>query len=248
MKSKFIFLFALLPLLLLFGCEKPMPEQAQESEQQEYYGKFQKACVRLKVQNNTTDGRKAQVVGDSAAVWKAVRWGTNLHNYDMEADLTSQDGISLTRWDLFDRDTVECIYILGYESVVLYGRLEPDENGIWNGVPGSEKWGFLMTCENMVIVGMYDSLHDVYYDPFSEKPWIENDPSYGWDGDICPGGWRYDTLGYIPNSVVRANRERLIPLFDEGKYSEMMKIMENDYVIYTCTGEEYRELARQGLN
>ena len=242
MKNKFIFLFTAM-LLLLSGCEKPNPEETQGSEQQEYYGKFQKACVRMNVQNRT-DGRKAQVIGDSAAVWKCVRWGTNLHNYNMILDWNTQNGITLTRGDWFDRDTVACVYIFGYECVVRYGRSEPDENGIYNGVPGSEEWGFLMECENMVISGMYDSLHNVYYDPLSDKPWIEVDSSRGW----YAGRWRYDTLGYIPNSIVRANRERLIPLFNAGKYSEMMKIMENDYVIYTCTGEEYRELVRQGLN
>ena len=239
MKNKFLFLFAFFSLLLLSGCEKP------NKKPNEYYGKFQKACVRLKVQNTTTDGRKAQVVGDSAAVAKCVRWGVSLHVLELaRPDMISQDGISLTRWDWFDRDTTECVYIFGYECVVRYGHTEPDENGIYQGVPGSEEWGFLMECENMVISGMYDSLHNVYYDPLSDKPWIEVDSSRGW----YAGRWRYDTLGYIPNSIVRANRERLIPLFNAGKYSEMMKIMENDYIIYTCTGEEYRELVRLGLN
>lgn len=243
MKSKFIFLFALLPLLLLSGCEKP------NKAPNEYYGRLQKACVRLKVQNNTSDGRKAQVVGDSAAVWKAVRWGTNLHWLDLKTNTpTLWGGLSLTRWDMFDRDTTERVYIFGYECVVRYSDTEPDENGIYIGVPGSEVWGVLMLGENFVICGIYDTLHNVYYDPFSEKQWNDDDPSHGWDGGTCPGKLRYDTLGYIPNSIVRTNRERLIPLFNAGKYSEMMKIMENDYVIYTCTGEEYRELVRQGLN
>ena len=242
MKNKFIFLFVALPLLVLSSCEKP------NKEPNEYYGKYQKACVRLKVQNNTAKGRKAQVIGDSAAVWKCVRWGTNLRFFDFYFQTDALDGLSLTRWDMFDRDTIECAYIFGYECVVRYGRIESDENGIGYGVPGSEEWGVLMEAENFTICGMLDTLHNVYYDPFSDTPWNEDDPSRGWDGGTCPGRWIYDTLGYIPNSIVRANRERLIPLFNEGKYSEMMKIMENDYVIYTCTGEEYRELARQGLN
>lgn len=238
MRNKFLFLLAVLSLLLS-GCGKPNKEPS------EYYGKYRKACVRMKVQSNTPDGRKAQVVGDSAAVWKCVRWGTNLHVYLPTEDIQSPDGISLCWSFLFERDTTECIYIFGYPCVISYAKEEQDENGYWNGVPGSEKEGFLLRCENMVIAGIYDSLHNVYYDPFSDKDWVEEDPSRGW---FAPCNWRYDTLGYIPNSVVRANRERLIPLFNEGKYSEMIKIMENDYVIYTCTGEEYRELARQGLN
>lgn len=228
MKNKSFFLLAAV-LLLLSGCEKPGVEQ------NEYYGKFQKACVRLKVQNNTSD-RKAQVVGDSAAVWKAVRWGVSLHVYDMVNDVIYNDGIDLTRWDYFDRDTIDCVYIFGYECVVRYGRLEPDENGIWNGVPGSEEWGFLMECEDMVISGLYDENLETYLDPY-EAQW-----------DFADHKLHYDTLGYIPNSIVRANRERLIPLFNEGKYSEMIKIMASDYTIYTCTGEEYRELVRLGIN
>ena len=232
MKILNIFQILLAPIFFASsGCEKP------NKEPNEYYGAYQKACVRLKVQNNTSDGRKAQVVGDSAAVWKAVRWGTTLHNYNMVVGAASEYGIPLTRWDLYGRDTTECVYIFGYENVVLYGRLEPDENGIWNGVPGSEKWGVLMICENMVISGMYDETLGTYLDPYLIDEW-----------DFADHKIHYDTFAYIPNSIVRANRERLIPLFDEGKYSEMMKIMENDYTIYTCTGEEYRELARQGLN
>ena len=236
----FIFLFAALPLLLLSVCEKPTPPK----EQNEYYGKYQKACVRLKVQNNTSDGRKAQVIGDSAAVWKCVRWGVSLHVHDLEYDMVAPDGIDLLWNSRFDRDTTECVYIFGYPCVVDYTEQAPDENGYWNGVPGTEKWGFLMKCENMVISGLYHDSLGVYYDPFVERgEWSEiYDPHA--TNDIL----HYDTIGYIPNSIVRANRERLIPLFKEGKYSEMIKIMENDYVIYTCTGEEYRELVRQGLN
>ena len=237
MKNKLIFLFTALPLLLLSSCEKPNKEQG------EYYGKFQKACVRLKVQNNTSGERKAQVVGDSAAVWKCVRWGTNLRFFDFHFQTDAHDGLSLNRWDMFDRDTIECTYIFGYECVVRYGRTEPDENGIYQGVPGSEEWGILMEAENFVICGLYHDTICTYYDPFLEDKWSEI-----YDPHATNDKLHYDTLGYIPNSIVRANRERLIPLFNEGKYSEMMKIMENDYVIYTCTGEEYRELVRQGLN
>lgn len=236
MKNKLIFLFAAV-LLFLSGCEKP------SKKPNEYYGKFQKACVRLKVQNNTTDGRKAQVIGDSAAVWKAVRWGVSLHSCDIRDGSVSPDGISLTRRDWFDRDTIECDYIFGYECVVRYSRTEPDENGIYQGVPGSEVWGFLMDSENMVISGLYHDSLGIYYDPYLEDKWLEIYDPYATIYQL-----HYDTLGYIPNSIVRANRERLIPLFNEGKYSEMIKIMENDYVIYTCTGEEYRELVRLGLN
>ena len=230
-------LFLLSIMLLLSGCEKP------NKEPNEYYGNFQKACVRLKVQNNSSDGRKAQVVGDSAAVWKCIRYGTNLRYFSFEFQTDDHDGISLSRWDMFDRDTIECTYIFGYECVVSYGRSEPGENGIYYGVPGSEEWGILMKAENFVICGTYHDSLGIHYDPYLRDKWSEI-----YDAHATIYKLHYDTLGYIPNSVVRANRERLIPLFNEGKYSEMMKIMENDYVIYTCTGEEYRELARQGLN
>lgn len=241
MKSKSLLLLVALSLLLS-GCKKP------EKEPNEYYGKYQKACVRMKVQNNTSNGRKAQVVGDSTAVWKCVRYGVSLHNHNRVYDIVSPDGIYLLWSLLFQRDTTECVYIFGYPCVIDYAEQAPDENGYWNGVPGTEIEGFLLRCDNFVISGIYDTVHNIYYDPFSGKPENEDDPSYGWDGGSCPSNWVYDTLGYIPNSIVHANRERLIPLFKEGKYSEMIKIMENDYVIYTCTGEEYRELARQGLN
>ena len=104
MKILNIFQILLAPIFFASsGREKP------NKEPNEYYGAYQKACVRLKVQNNTSDGRKAQVVGDSAAVWKAVRWGTTLHNYNMVVGAASEYGIPLTRWDLYGRDTTECV-------------------------------------------------------------------------------------------------------------------------------------------
>ena len=59
---------------------------------------------------------------------------------------------------------------------------------------------------------------------------------------------RIDTLGYIPQNIMDANYPRLQQLYDEERYSEMIEIMQTGYTNYTCTGEEYRELVRLGLN
>ena len=60
-----------------------------------------------------------------------------------------------------------------------------------------------------------------------------------------------DTVGYIPTTQRLAIVDTLTTLFADGREKNIDKILEifqSVFVFYPCTGEEYKELEKQGLN
>ncbi|MDE7102324.1 MAG: hypothetical protein K2O37_05970, partial [Bacteroidales bacterium] len=82
----------------------------------------------------------------------------------------------------------------------------------------------------------YDTVKHKYRD-INNRPWPGYEPNLVWD-----------TLGYIPFSLMEKNRNILLQMLEEKRYQDMIDFFESGaYVIYTCTGEEYRK-ARQELD
>lgn len=57
-----------------------------------------------------------------------------------------------------------------------------------------------------------------------------------------------DTIAYIPNSAIESARERIIALHSEGRYDEIYELLQNAFVFYPCTGEEYKQIVKNGGN
>lgn len=85
-------------------------------------------------------------------------------------------------------------------------------------------------------------------------PLKEDGTPYQWDEDkpdynpTIMGNIPYDTLGYIPNSVVLKAREQITEAFNRGDYDRVYELFDSAYVFIPITGERYRELEAKGEN
>lgn len=107
--------------------------------------------------------------------------------------------------------------------------------------------GWAVSRQDYIFCAYYDTENKRYFDPLNatDRDWLALDSTLPeWNGKY----YAIDTLGYIPNSQVFENLARLERLMAEEKIEEMLELFKSDYHIYTCTGEEYRELVRLGLN
>ena len=72
---------------------------------------------------------------------------------------------------------------------------------------------------------------------------------------FCIGKWTdnindpdIDTCGYIPQSVVRAARQKVDSLFAIEDYEGMVEVLHNDFIFHPCSGAEYKQLVANGEN
>lgn len=57
-----------------------------------------------------------------------------------------------------------------------------------------------------------------------------------------------DTCGYIPNSVIATAREQIEALYAQERYDEIYELFHTAFVFYPCTGEEYKQIVKNGEN
>ena len=239
-------IFILAAAMLAVSCSKP--ESGNKKEDARI---LQRARIRMEVKDNRKPA-KTDIVGDSAAVKLLARYGYMLHSRYVRLDPRDDSAVwyghtrerllDVDHYDLVTRDTAECVFLFGYPLTFDYTNYDMNADGVMQGRPGTEVQGLLISDDNPVIVGFYDTIRNRYQDPLI--PLAEQEPMVDW----WECNTRCDTFGYIPQSMMDANRPLLEKFFKEGRYSEMEKIMKTGYTIYTCTGEEYRELVRLGLN
>ncbi|MCH5243419.1 MAG: hypothetical protein J1F29_00775 [Lentimicrobiaceae bacterium] len=197
------------------------------------------------------------VVGDSVSVHKLSRymsfytgnlvnygWGDFIINTHQEILFTDY----LTRY--YQRDTINHTFSFTNDAVICWMEENVVDGQLRGGKDGTEYLGYVVCMEDFVFCAAYDACAEngveceagkEYFDPVTAT-------QADWGEFIGYHYVSYDTLGYIPNSQMRANRAHLQGLIDERKYQEMLDFFKRGYCIYTCTGEEYRELVRLGLN
>jgi hypothetical protein len=113
-----------------------------------------------------------------------------------------------------------------------------------------------------------DGLRDTVNGILMRNSWDILDPSnYALDSAFITGkdmvlerylnGWtlqdginwpHIDTIGYIPNSVLKNAYDLIIPAFKNKQWQEIYDIFNEKFVFLPITGAEYRELVRTGLN
>ncbi|MEG2336246.1 MAG: hypothetical protein RSC04_00715, partial [Bacteroidales bacterium] len=59
---------------------------------------------------------------------------------------------------------------------------------------------------------------------------------------------QYDTIAYIPNSVMRNGKKQVKEALARKDYNECYRIFNDFYKFIPITGKEYMELVRQGKN
>lgn len=210
--------------------------------------------VPLIMEITETDNRKkiggVDIEGDSAAVHTLARYMIEFHSYVRETGIPpdfikSYDSRAIFQDELpeyYRRDTLNHTFSFWKIYVVNWELSMPIEETV--------HLGSLVCSENLVFLAVYDTMKKGYVDPLNYEEVEEyrgigvgTNPAY--EGY---GRYKYDTLGYSPNSMMIANRTHLDSLLKEGKYTEMVEYFKDNYHIYTCTGEEYRELVKLGLN
>lgn len=234
--------FLLLAALLLVACDKPAKKETSQVLKQA-------VC---KVNIDSQDKRKAvDIVGDSVSVHRLSRYaceyqaiwvnfGPAHHKVDNERDWrTFYDDAP----GFFTRDTLAHTFSFHSDFIVKWEQ-ESIVDGVYIGVDGTEYLGWLACSENVVFQAVYDTVQKKYIDPYNYTTLNEFSVGNPWYPNNV-----YDTLGYIPNSLMKKNRAILQNMMDEKRFVDMVEFFKSGaYVIYTCTGAEYRELARQGLN
>lgn len=235
--------FLLLAAILFVACEKPAKEETSQVLRQ--------AVCKMNI--DSPSKRKAvDIVGDSISVHRLSRyacnyWGIRV-NYGLPPNWVDTALERRTFFDdepgMFSRDTLAHTFSFHSDFIIKWAE-EHVVDGVYIGVDGTEYLGWLATSENVVFNAVYDTVLKRYKDPcrYSEEGG-GNSFIVGNNNDNV-----YDTLGYIPNSIMKKNRAILQNMMDEKRFVDMVDFFKSGaYVIYTCTGEEYRELVRLGLN
>lgn len=244
-------IFILVAAVLAVACKKD--ERGQSSDILVY------ALCRMDV-NGKPQAKAVDVVGDSAAVHKLSRYmssyqgrlvncgrGHFISNHPVNAPFTDS-------WtpEFYRRDTINHTFSFTNDVVINWQEKNTIDGQFVGGVDGTEYLGVVVCLEDFVFCATYDACAEngVECDAGEEKQYYDPVTTTEADSDEFFGFhyFGYDTLGYIPNSQMRANRAYLQRLLDEHKYQEMLDYFKTSYHIYTCTGEEYRELVRLGIN
>lgn len=55
-----------------------------------------------------------------------------------------------------------------------------------------------------------------------------------------------DTVGYVPQAAIDDARVRIEELYAQEKYDEIYEVFKKAYTFYTCTGEEYKAIVKEG--
>ncbi len=90
---------------------------------------------------------------------------------------------------------------------------------------------------------------DIIYDQTGYGDFgIQEEFIYGYDMVICSGTHpNYDTLAYIPNSVVTAAREAILEAFANEDEELVYELFQEAFRFIPITGAEYKDLKDQGL-
>jgi len=59
---------------------------------------------------------------------------------------------------------------------------------------------------------------------------------------------KWDTCGYIPQSVIDSAREQIEALYAQERYDEIYELFHTAFTFYTCTGQEYKDIVANGGN
>lgn len=235
--------FLLLVAILFVACEKPAKEETSQVLRQ--------SVCKMNIESQSKT-KAVDIVGDSVSVHRLSRYACGYQcmwvNYGLPPNVWDTRYDRRTFFDdepgMFLRDTLAHTFSFHSDYVVKWGE-EHIVDGVYIGVDGTEHLGWLTCSQNVVFHAVYDTVQKRYRDPYRySEEGRGNGFIVGNNNDNV-----YDTLGYIPNSIMKKNRAILQNMMDEKRFVDMVDFFKSGaYVIYTCTGEEYRELVRLGLN
>lgn len=126
------------------------------------------------------------------------------------------------------RDTINGkLFFFGLDAI---GGIHADENGL-----GS----FLSKARNVVFTVAVDSNGNIHGNWSATQDQFMKDP----DAKMI-----FDTVAYVPNSVMDKTRHDVLEALRAGDNQRCYELFNKAVVFIPITGEEYRELERQGLN
>ncbi len=203
------------------------------------------ASCKVNIQAGNGQKKNVEVVGDSVAVHRLCVYADemggllnkDLWHLQVDTFWHTRDSWTFNMASL-ERDTINHTFTF-WNSFVIQFHDYYMENGEQMGLEGSEYLGLLASYDLPLFRAIYDTVKHEYMDPYNiyGLPGLVENPTLVWD-----------TLGYIPFSLMEKNRNILLQMLEEKRYQDMLDFLESGaYVIYTCTGEEYRK-ARQELD
>ncbi len=200
------------------------------------------AECKMDIKAGSHQRKSIEMIGDSVAVHRLCRYALQMcgkmndtlyANY-VDTVWNTTDSWHFEMWDNIQRDTINHTFTFWNDFVVSFHDWYM-ENGEQVGIEGTEYLGLLAGYDHPVFRGKYDTVEHIYVDPLKGLAYVPDAV--------------YDTLGYIPLSLMDKNRRILNQMLEEKRYQDMIDFFRSGaYIIYTCTGEEYRELVRLGLN
>ncbi len=203
------------------------------------------ASCKVSIQAGNNQKKNVEVIGDSVAVHRLSVYvaemggllNENLWELHVEPSFHTRDSWTFNMRSL-ERDTINHTFTFWNSFVIKFHDfyMVNDEQV---GLAGSEYLGILASYDLPLFRAIYDTVEHRYINPISES-------------GVVPGRYYpnlvWDTLGYIPFSLMEKNRNILNQMLEEKRLEDMLEFFESGaYVIYTCTGEEYLK-ARQELN
>ncbi|MDE5761938.1 MAG: hypothetical protein K2H68_00280 [Bacteroidales bacterium] len=229
-------------LFLFCSCEPEGKPEGNDNKNKK--SMLWNASCKVNIQTGNNQKKNVEVVGDSVAVHRLCVYADemggllnkDLWHLQVDTFWHTRDSWTFNMASL-ERDTINHIFTF-WNSFVIQFHDYYIENGEQMGLEGSEYLGLLASYDLPLFRAIYDTVKHEYKD-LEEKGWP------GWEG--YPN-LVWDTLGYIPFSLMEKNRNILLQMLEEKRYQDMLDFFKSGaYVIYTCTGEEYRK-ARQELD
>ncbi|MDE5610173.1 MAG: hypothetical protein K2I66_07315 [Bacteroidales bacterium] len=238
---KKILLFAV-ALFLFCSCEPESKPEGNDNKSKKSI--LWNASCKVNIQAENKQKKNIEMVGDSAAVHNLCVYAEqmggllnkDLWHLQVDTNWHTRDSWFFNMRSL-TRDTVNHTFTF-WNSFVIDFHDYYIENDEQVGLEGTEYLGFFASYDLPLFRAVYDTVNHQYKHP-EESGWpgYERWPNLVWD-----------TLGYVPFAIMEKNRNILLQMLEEKRYQDMIDFFESGaYVIYTCTGEEYRK-ARQELD
>lgn len=135
-----------------------------------------------------------------------------------------------------------------------------DENDIWVKEP-TYVLGNFPSSRDVILVTFFNEDGSL----FRIKDWMDEDIDWCHEGELSEREFEFyerymylfsnnfvDTVAYIPNAVMDSMQPLMEAAFEKGNkdndWSVLLHLFKNGYKFIPISGEEYKELARQGKN
>ena len=109
---------------------------------------------------------------------------------------------------------------------------------------------FVVERDGAYLGSMIRDAKDVVFLAVLDSMGVLLDPKYNTDSDLLDAlknGGKHDTIGYIPNAVMKSAQERIIAAFEAEDFATCYELFDNAMTFIPTTSAEYRRLKAEGI-